>query len=266
MQPMVPNLFQGSLAQVQRFLLILMRVSPVLFMMPLFNARNLPGFLKVALALAVSLVLWPVAPLEASSFPTDPWGFGFFLIFELMIGLILALSVQLIFGGIQLAGELTGIEMGLSMANVIDPQSGVDTSLIAQLQYLLALLIFLSIDGHHWFFRALVQSFEVLSPGQLISQGGLYRHLLDLSGRMFLIALKIAAPVMAILFLIQLALGILARTVPQVNILVSSLPLTIGLGLIFLGLSMELLSPYLRNLFEESGKGLVTVLLPLMKR
>jgi flagellar biosynthetic protein FliR len=263
---MNPNIFHGSLTQVQGFLLIMMRVSPILFMMPLFNARNLPNLLKVSLALTVSLVLWPVAPLDASLFPADPCGFMFLLISELMIGLLLGLSVQLVFGGLQLAGELMGVQMGLSMASIVDPQSGGNSTVIAQFHYLLGLLIFLSIDGHHWFFRALIRSFQLLSPGEFVPKAGLYRHLLGLSGRMFLIALQIAAPVMAILFFIQVALGILARAVPQVNILMSSFPLTISLGLVFLGLSLDLLWPYLKNLFEESGQGLVMILLPLMKQ
>jgi flagellar biosynthetic protein FliR len=263
---MISSLFHGSLTQVQRFLLIMMRVSPVLFMMPLFNARNLPGPLKVGLAMLVSLVLWPVGSFGVSSFPTDLCGFGFFLVSELMIGFFLSLSIQLVFAGIQLAGELIGYEMGLSMASTVDPQSGVDNTLIAQIYYLLSLLIFLSINGHHWFFRTLVESFELLPPGEIFLRGGLYRHLLDLSGRMFLIALKIAAPVMAILFFAKVTLGILARAVPRVNILMDSLPVTIGLGLIFVGLSLDLLWPYLRGLFEESGRGMVTILLPLMRR
>lgn len=156
--------------------------------------------------------------------------------------------------------------MGFAMANLIDPQSGTDTTLIAQFHYLLGLLIFLLIDGHHWFFRALSQSFYLLPPGEFHLQEGLHQYLLDLSGKMFIIAIKMVAPVMAIMILIQIALGIIARTVPQLNILINSFPLTIGLGLVFLGLSMELLLPYLKDLFEESGKGLVHTLLPLMKR
>lgn len=263
---MAPSFFQGLLAQAQGFLLIVMRVSPILFMMPLFEARNVPNVLKAALSLTVSLVLWPVVPLDVSLFPADPLSLGFYLVAELMIGFLLGLSVRLAFGGLQLAGELAGVQMGLSMASVIDPQSGGDTTLIAQLHYLVGLLIFLSIDGHHWFFRALVRSFELLSPGAFVPRAGLYRHLLDLSGKMFLIALQIAAPVIAILFFVQIAFGILARAVPQVNILISSFPVTISLGLIFLGLSLDLLWPYLKNLFEESGQGLVMTLLPLMKR
>jgi len=263
---MTTDLFHWSLSQYQSLLLIMMRVAPILFMMPLLNTRTLPHLLKVGLTLAVSLVLWPIVKIEAPLFPAEPYGFGFFMISELMIGFVLGFSVRLIFTGIQLAGEFAGLQMGFAMANIIDPQSGMDTTLIAQFYYFTGLLIFLSIDGHHWFFRALVQSFDLLPPGEFHFREGLYQHLLNLSGRMFWIALKMVAPVMAILILIQIALGVVARMVPQVNILISSFPLTIGLGLIFLGLSLELLWPYLKDLLNESGRGLVMTLLPLMKR
>jgi flagellar biosynthetic protein FliR len=260
------NLFHWSSSEFQSLILIMIRVSTVLFMMPVLNPSNLPVMVKVGLTLTVSLVLWPVVKWEASSLPSEPYAFGFFMISEFMIGFLLGLSIRLIFAAIQLAGEFAGFQMGFAMASIIDPQSGLDTTLLAQFYYLLGLLIFLSIDGHHWFFRALVQSFHLLSPGEFYPQERLYLHLLNLSGRMFLIAIEVVAPVTAILFLTQLVLGIVARMVPQVNILISSFPLTISLGLIFLGLSMEFLGPYLQTLFDESGKGLVMTLLPLMKR
>jgi flagellar biosynthetic protein FliR len=259
------NLVQWSQSQFQAFLLILMRVAPILFLMPVFSARNVPSLLKVGLTLTVSLVLWPVVKVRSSSFPTEPYAFGLFLIAEMLIGFFLALSVRLIFAAVELAGEIGGFQMGLSMASVVDPQSGIQTALISQFHYLVALLIFLSLDGHHWFFRALLQSFQVLSPGEFALKEGLYRHFLQLSGNLFVIAVKLVAPVMAILLFVQVALGILARTVPQVNILVSSFPVTIGLGLVFFGLSLDLLWPYLKTLFEESGKGLISTLLPLMR-
>ncbi len=183
-----------------------------------------------------------------------------------MIGFLLGLSIRLIFAGIQLAGEFIGFQMGFGMAHVIDPQSGTDTTLIAQFHYLLGLLIFLSIDGHHWFLKALVRSFDLLSPGEFSLQKEFFPWFMGLCGKMFLTAIKIIAPVMVILILVQIAMGLVAKTVPQVNVLLSSFPLTISLGLIVLGLSIELLWPYLRNLFNESGKGLVFTLLPLMKR
>jgi flagellar biosynthetic protein FliR len=97
-------------------------------------------------------------------------------------------------------------------------------------------------------------------------QEGLYPYFVNLSGRMFLIALQMAAPVLAILFLVQMTMGLVARLVPQVNVLITSFPLTITMGLVFLGFSMELLWPYLKILFNDSGRDLVMTLLPLMKR
>lgn len=263
---MQTNLFNWSLTQFQTFLLILMRVAFILFMMPLFGARNLPNLLKAGFTLSIGLLLLPVVKINAAFFPTEPFQFLFLMISECLIGFILGLSIKVVFAGIQLAGEFAGFQMGLAMAQIVDPQSGLDNTLMAQLHYFLGLLLFLSIDGHHWFFRALVQSFHLLSPGELYFKEGVYRYLLSLSGRMFLIGIKLAAPVTVILILTQVALGIIARTVPQVNVLMTSFPLTIGLGLIFLGLSLELMLPYLQGLFDESGRELSTVLLPLMAR
>jgi flagellar biosynthetic protein FliR len=185
---------------------------------------------------------------------------------ELMIGLILGLSVKIIFAGIQLGGELAGFQMGLSLANVVDPQSEVNTPLLSQFLYLVSLIVFLAVDGHHWFFRALFQSFLLLAPGEIHLQEGLYRHFLGLLGSLFVVAIKIAAPVMAVLIFTQIGLGILAKAVPQINILITSFPLTLGIGLLFLALSIELLLPYFRHLFQETGRALVFTLLPLMQR
>ncbi|MGD0623563.1 MAG: flagellar biosynthetic protein FliR [Thermodesulfobacteriota bacterium] len=261
-----PNLFDWSIMQFQSFVLIMMRVSPILFMMPILSSSAMPNLLKISLMLAVSLLLLPLVKIDLRLFPSDPYQFGLFMIAELMVGFVLGLSINLIFAGIQLAGELAGYQMGLAMATILDPQSGMDTTLIAQFYYLLGLLIFLSIDGHHWFFRALFQSFSVLSPGEFHLKMGLYHHILKLSAKMFIIAIKMIAPIMAVLIFTQIALGMIAKMVPQMNVLMTSFPLTICLGLIFLGLSIELLVPLLKYLFEEASRGLVDTMLPLIGR
>ena len=252
--------------QFQSFVLIMMRVSPILFMMPILSSSVMPNLLKISLMLAVSLLLLPLVKIDLRLFPSDPYQFGLFMIAELMVGFVLGLSINLIFAGIQLAGELAGYQMGLAMATILDPQSGMDTTLIAQFYYLLGLLIFLSVDGHHWFIRALFQSFSVLSPGEFHLKIGLYHHFLKLSAKMFIIAIKMIAPIMAVLIFTQIALGMIAKMVPQMNVLMTSFPLTICLGLIFLGLSIELLFPLLKYLFEEASRGLVDTMLPLIGR
>jgi flagellar biosynthetic protein FliR len=263
---MVSGLFDWSLFQFQGFVLIMMRVAPILFMMPLLSSSALPNLLKISFALVVSLLLLPVVKIDARHFPSDPYQFGTFMAAELMIGFILGLSVKLIFAGVQLAGEFVGYQMGLAMASILDPESGMDTTLIAQFYYIVSLLIFLSIDGHHWFIRALFHSFSVLSPGEIHLQPGLYHHLLHLSGKMFVIAIQLGAPIMAVMIFTQIGLGMIAKLVPQMNVLIASFPLTICLGLLFLGLSIEWMVPYLRSLFDEVNRGLVDTMLPLIGR
>jgi flagellar biosynthetic protein FliR len=260
------DLLHWSLAQFQTFLLILMRVAPILFLMPLLSARNIPAMAKVGLTLTVSLILLPLVKMDPSAFPQDPGSFGAFLAAEISIGFFLGLAVKTIFAAIQMGGELVGFQMALSMAQVIDPESGMDSSAVAQLHYFLGVLIFLAVDGHHWFFRALVQSFHLLAPGEIHLRAGLFRALTALTGNMFVIAIKLSAPVMAVLFFTQIAMGILAKAVPQVNILMTSFPITIVVGLVFLGFSIEFFLPYFRSLFEETGRELTGTLLPLMQR
>ena len=259
-------LVNWSLLQFQALVLILMRVSPILFMMPVLSSRNLPNLLKAGLTLTVGLILLPLVKVDPRLLPSEPIQFGFLMAAELMIGLILGLSVKIVFAGIQLGGELAGFQMGLSLANVMDPQSEVNNPLLSEFLYMVSLIVFLTVDGHHWFFRALFQSFLLLAPGEIHLQEGLYRHFLGLLGSFFVVAIKIAAPVMAVLIFTQIGLGILAKAVPQINILITSFPLTLGIGLFFLALSIELFLPYFRNLFQETGRALVFTLLPLMQR
>lgn len=255
-----------SVQSFQLFLMIAMRVGPLLFMMPLLSSRNVPMLVKVGLTLLVSLILLPVVEIDSSRWPSDLYAVLFFLVSEMMIGFIAGLSVKLLFAALQLAGELAGFQMGFSMANVVDPQSGIDSPLMGQFQYLFGLLLFLAVNGHHWFFRALAQSIQELPPGSFHLRTELYHYFVSLSGKMFIVALKIAAPVMAVLLFSQIALGMIAKTVPQIHVLLVSFPLTIGLGLLFLGLSMDLFVPYVETLLSESGRGLLSPLLILMKK
>ena len=255
-----------SLTQFQAFVIILTRVASVLFMMPILGTRYVPNLVKIGLALVISLILLPLVKVEVSAALFEPVGFGWILIAELMIGLILGLTIKLIFAGIQLAGEFMGYQMGLAMASMFDPQSGVNNTVTAEFNYLVALLFFLALDGHHLFFKALVESFREVGPGVLQVRAGLYEYILQLSGKMFVIAIKLSAPVMAIILFVHMALGLTAKMVPQINLLMASFPLTIGLGLLFLILSIELFAPYYQSLFEETGRGMVKTVLPLLGR
>jgi flagellar biosynthesis protein FliR len=264
--PLSLPLLNWSLQQFQTLVIVLVRVASILFLMPLLGTRYVPLLVKVGLTLVISLIILPLVAADIQGTLFEPAGFVFYLIAELMIGLSLGLAVKLIFAGIQLAGEFMGYQMGLAMASLIDPQSGLNTTIVAEFNYLASLLLFLSLDGHHWFFKALVESFREIVPGGLQLKTGLYLYLLDLSGKMFVVAVKLAAPVTAIILFTQIALGLTAKLVPQINLLMASFPLTIGLGLLFWLLSLDLFLPYLKSLFDQAGREMVTTVLPLIGR
>ena len=248
-----------SLELIQGFFWILLRVSIILFMLPFFGARGIPTLWKVGVSMVIAIVITPVVPIPAR-FPQTVFEITLAMIAEVIMGLSLGLGVKMLFSAVQLAGQFMSFQMGFSMARAIDPNTGVQSTALSQFLYLFTVLIFFAIDGHHMFIRALARSFSVAPPSGLSFDPGLATVLIRTSARMFLIALKIAAPIMIALFLSNLCLGIVARTVPQVNILMIGFPLNIGLGLIFFGLTLSQLLPFLIGLTREIGATLMRML------
>jgi len=207
-----------SLPQVQIFLLILVRVIAILLTAPIFNSRNIPVLFKVGLSFAVSLILFPILNLQDLPVRFDAIPLIIGIVSEILIGIIIGLSARMIFVGIQLAGQLVGFQMGLAMANIIDPATSEQVPLLAQLNNLIALLIFLAINAHYWFLRALVESFRLVPPFEFQFTNSLMEQLMTLAGNIFIIAVKVGAPLIVVLLLMSVAFGLAARTVPQMNI------------------------------------------------
>ncbi|MGB9697784.1 MAG: flagellar biosynthetic protein FliR [Thermodesulfobacteriota bacterium] len=251
--------------QIKTFILILMRVTAVLFFMPVLGTRNIPAVSKIGLSMIISLLLLPLVKIDPQSFPKEPLFFVSLLLKEIILGMVLGLSVKVIFAGVQAGGHISGFHIGFTMAQIIDPQSESQETVLTQLYFFLSLLIFLAIDGHHWFIRALTYSFEFIPLGSFFLKAQLGEHLLKLSGTIFIIAVKIAAPILVALFLVQMGLGILAKAAPQINIMMTSFPLIIAVGLLILALSTTLVMDYLKEIFLGGSRGLVLEILPLAK-
>jgi flagellar biosynthetic protein FliR len=246
--------------QAVNFLTVFLRISVILFLMPIFGSVNLPTVWKAGLALLLALLLSQVVtshPLPARSSVEVAVILGA----ELVLGLVLGLSVRLILTSFQMAGQFIGFQMGFTIVNVIDPQSGAQSSIMAQFSYILAIFIFLMVNGHHYLLQALVRSFELIPPGSFQLHSGMVAKMLQLSSQMFLVAFKIAAPVMTALLLTTTALGLVSKTVPQINILIVGFPLNIGIGLLLFGISMGTLVPYFSRVLGQ----LLPILYSLMQ-
>ncbi|MFZ5861428.1 MAG: flagellar biosynthetic protein FliR [Nitrospirota bacterium] len=220
------------------FVLVLARVAAILAAIPVVGGLSVPNIIKVWLAVAVALALVPVVAPAATA--VDPWSAGIGLLGETMIGLAIGLAIRLVFAAVDMGAELAGLQMGFGLAMVFDPSSGRQVSLISQLYGVVTMLVFFAINGHHFVFHALAESFHRVPAVGFYPGAGLIDGLMRLTSGMFATALQVALPVVAALLLASAALGILGRVVPQMNVLLMSFPVTMGVGLLVVGASLSL--------------------------
>jgi len=248
-----------TLGQMQVFFWVFIRVGALVFLLPLFGATGIPSLWKVGLSFLLAVIIVPLVPMTLT-FPESDLEMLLGVCSEILISFLLAILAKLFLASVQLAGQFLGFQMGFNVASVMDPQTGGQSTVISQFLYMFTILLFFSINGHHLFIRAMVESFQAVPPLNFRLSPSLMKVLIKISGEMFLIAIKMAAPILVALFLSNLCLGIIARTVPQVNILMIGFPLNIALGLILLGVTLNNLSPFLVGLIRRMGSVLLGVL------
>lgn len=214
--------------------LVAARAGSFLLGIPALGMRTLPMVARLGIAIWMAAAAWPVASAHARPVALEPLPVAMAISGELLAGLLLAFAVSLFFAGAQMAGQLVGIQIGFAIANVVDPTSDMQVSILGQLYYLFALLVFLAIDGPMLVCGGLIGSFQALPAGGFaIDPEGLFGYLRGAS-MIFVVALQVAAPVVVALLLVSLSLGIIGRSVPQLNVLVVGFPLKIGVGLLVL--------------------------------
>ncbi|MCJ7507515.1 MAG: flagellar type III secretion system protein FliR [candidate division Zixibacteria bacterium] len=242
------SIFDYTAQQLQTFLLILLRVSGILIAAPIFGHQAVPRQIKIGLALILSFILVPLTSTVAVNFPQEIIPLGFFLAKELIAGLFIGFAFLLIFLGVQMGGSIVGLQIGFGLVSIFDPQSQEQISVIGELQFLLAMLFFLAINGHHILISSIFQSFKIIPPGAIQFSSLAAEKMVSMMAMSFVIAIKIAAPLLVTLFLTDVALGIIARTMPQMNVFIVGFPLKIGVGLLMLVFTLPLFSLILEKL------------------
>jgi flagellar biosynthetic protein FliR len=223
-------------------LLTLMRISIVLFMLPVFNTNSMPMQVKAAICMVLTLALWPYLPQAGSAMPAHALDIALMLLGELVLGLVMGMAVQFLFVGIQSGGELLGFQMGFTMVNVADPLSGIQNGATAYFLWMVSILAFLSFDGHLYMIKSLADSFRLVPVGELFLGAVLVRQVFSLSAGLFVLAVKIAAPVTVALFMTEIALGLMNKAAPQMHVMLIGFPLKIAAGFFFLGLLLVVMS------------------------
>ncbi|MGM7701186.1 flagellar biosynthetic protein FliR [Pseudalkalibacillus sp. Hm43] len=209
------------------FLLVLVRVTGFMATVPIFSYRNIPVIHKIGLSVALSFII--VTTIQSPLIALNGEYF-LLLIKELMVGLSIGFIAAILLYALQVAGGFIDLQMGFAIANVFDPQTGIQSPLIGRYLYIFAILFLLSIDAHHMILNGIYQSYQFAPIDEWIfmfGEGNVARLVSDTVVTMFYIAFQMAIPVVGCLFLVDLALGIVSRTVPQVNVFIVGLPLKI---------------------------------------
>ncbi|MFW5487202.1 MAG: flagellar biosynthetic protein FliR [Desulfovibrio sp.] len=247
------DIFQFNPATIFSFLLTLMRLSLVVFMLPFFGGGVVPTPIKVALCLVLTLAVWPMLSFPGTALPANIWSICLMLFGEVTLGLMLSMVVRFLFAAIQFGGMIMGFQMGFAMVNVIDPLTGVNNPVTSHFLYMVSLLCFLTFNGHLYLIKALAQSFVMVPPGGLYISQELGLQVLNLAGQIFVLALQITAPVMTAVFMVDLALALISRVAPQMNLIVLGFPLKITVGFAFMSLIFTYLARHVQEYVAHLG-------------
>ncbi len=238
-------IFQLNEEELLTFFAVLVRISVLVAFLPITGDRMVPGPVKILLSVAVSLVLYPVLvktgqilPGTASRWAATPAGILMTVGTEAALGLVLGFISKLAFDVVQFAGNLAGTFMGFASASIYDPHQETQTQVVAELQMALAVLIFLAIDGHHLILGAALGSYGVVGLGKATFSGSLGPQIIALTGGVLKYGIQLSAPVAVSLFAVNIVFGVMAKAMPQINILVLSFAVTAMVGLVVMFLSM----------------------------
>lgn len=248
---------------IDSFLMVLGRLTGLFLSAPIFAGRQMPVRVKVLVILVLSASMAYFVPIKYAVSLNTPGIFIGALAVEIFIGYTIGFAAYVVFGAIQLAGQIMDMQMGFGIVNVVDPQSGMQIPLMGNLNNLIALLIYLSINGHHYLLQAVAQSYQVIP----VLGAGINHRFMDLiveiTVNMFVIAVKISAPIVIAILITDVAMGFVARTVPQMNVFIVGMPLKIFMGLIALAIMMPVYIWLNEILFAQFFKYLDQIILTL---
>lgn len=237
------------------FLWPLTRILGLVATAPLFGNLSIPVRIKLGLGVMLTLVIAPTVPAVAGADPMSLAGF-LIIIQQLIIGLAMGFAMRIVFGAVEMAGEVAGLTMGFGFATFFDPQTRARTSAIAQFLSLLTLMLFLALNIHLSMLATLAESFVSMPISAMPMDNSAFRQIANWGGLIFSAGAQLALPVIAALLLTNIALGVLTRAAPQLNLFGIGFPITLGVGFIVIALMLPYLMSPLERLFQQ---GLETV-------
>ncbi len=228
----------------------LARILAMISTSPVLGNQQVPKRVKIGLSALLALVIAPTIP-EIPQVPVGSAQGLLIIVQQIIVGVAMGFTMRLIFTAIEMAGELAGLQMGLGFASFYDPVNSSYLPIVARWLGMVAILAFLATDGHLYMLSALAESFTTLPIGNSLPTGGFY-GVASWGASIFLYGLQISLPIVAALLITNIALGILTRAAPQLNLFAVGFPITLTIGFIVMLLSMPYLGALL-NRVEMDG-------------
>ena len=242
------------------FFLVFVRITAFMMTAPFFEYRNIPNLLKIGFALLLAGVIFPIVKTSGLSVPGEVLGYSLAVMAEAGVGLTLGLIASFIFQGIRMAGQFIDFQLGFAMAMVFDPLSNIQTTIISRFLNLLALILFLNMNGHYYLVESLVKSYDLVPLTAVVFGSDTTLTVIKVFSGMFVLAFQLSAPIIAILVIVDLALGFVSRTVPQLNVFVMGFPVKIIVGMLTLSAVVPVLGTLLQDVFKTMQNNIILLL------
>ena len=258
------NILDFSINDLHAFILMFFRVAGLMMFAPLFGSQSIPPTVKIMFSLIMVFILYPIIK-PTVNIPENAGYYIFAVVSEFAVGFIIGFSASLLFSALQFGGQIIDQEIGLGLANIIDPISNQQVSIIGQFKLLLGMIIYLSINGHFFVIDSMVNSFKTIPLLGLSLSNDVGLKVTDVMvGNMFVIAVKVAAPALVTLLLITIAMAFMARTVPEMNIFILGFSLRIIVGFLVLAFGIPAFA-YVFDKLNLQSVNSVNDLMVLMK-
>ena len=226
---------------IDAFILVFIRLTGLFIMTPIFGRRNMPVYFKIGFSFLLALILINTIPMPKLDYYDSIYGYGFLAVKEFLVGITIGYVSYLIFSAIYVAGQIIDMQVGFGLVNVLDPISNIQAPITSNFYFIISMLVFLTIDGHHMIIRALFDSYRYIPIGGAVFNGNLMDNIIRLFSDTFVIAFKISAPVVAAILITDVAQGVITRTIPQINVFIVGMPLKIALGIVVMMIIIPML-------------------------
>lgn len=249
------GLYGFNESEILLFFASLVRVSCLFLLLPIYGDNNIPALVKIFLAFTVNLMVFPLARASTTMAELQPMlnsdmGLIGLAFKEAFVGLVMGFTGKIFFDALSFAFSYMGMQMGFNMAASYDHHTEASTPIISQLIMILATLLFLVMDGHHLFLKAIAQSYEVIPVGGVVISKAAAAYVLEAAAQVFVIAAKLSAPMALMVFLINCAFGVISKAVPQINVLVVSFTVNILAGFLVISLTMPIFGTNMADVFR----------------